>query len=104
MWTTILFAPSLWPSIPIVAIGSGSSVLEKQMPGKYVTTSITEDNDDMLEEYDFSAGIRGKYVQRLAEGNNLVVIDPDVVTVFPYYSSVHRALRHLAAVIASQQG
>jgi len=26
----------------------------------------TEDDSDMRDEYDFSAGIRGKYVQRLA--------------------------------------
>jgi len=65
--------------------------------------TITEDDNDMLDEYDFSAGIRGKYVQRLAEGSNLVVIDPDVATVFPDHASVNNALRHLAAVITSHQ-
>jgi len=34
---------------------------------------------DMLEEYDFSKGIRGKYAQRYAEGTNVVVIEPVVV-------------------------
>ncbi len=37
----------------------------------------------MLEEYDFSGGIRGKYAQRYAEGTNVVVIDPDVAEYFP---------------------
>ncbi len=32
--------------------------------------STTEDDEDMLEDYDFSAGVRGKYVQRLAEGSD----------------------------------
>lgn len=29
-------------------------------------------NSDMLDEYDFSNGIRGKYVERLREGSNLI--------------------------------
>jgi len=33
---------------------------------------------DILEEYDFSGGVRGKYASRYAEGSNVVVIDPDV--------------------------
>jgi hypothetical protein len=65
--------------------------------------STTEDYDDMLEEYDFSAGIRGKYVQRLAEGSNMVVIDPDVASIFPDHDSVNNALRRMAALITSQQ-
>jgi len=62
-----------------------------------------ENNDDMQEEYDFSGGIRGKYIQRLAGGSNLVVIDPDVATIFPDHASVNNALRHLAAVITNRQ-
>ncbi|MGD9939515.1 MAG: hypothetical protein AB7T74_06920 [Clostridia bacterium] len=62
-----------------------------------------EEDDDMLEEYDFSNGVRGKYVQRLAEGSNLIVIDPDVAQFFPDHASVNSALRHLAAVIASHK-
>ena len=38
----------------------------------------TMPNDsDMLEEYDFSKGVRGKYAKRYAEGTNVVVIEPD---------------------------
>jgi hypothetical protein len=38
----------------------------------------TNDNDrETLEEYDFSDGVRGKYVERLAEGANVVVLDRD---------------------------
>jgi hypothetical protein len=40
-------------------------------------------NKDMLEEYDFSKGVRGKYTKRYAEGTNVVVIDPDVANIFP---------------------
>lgn len=53
---------------------------------------------EMLEEYDFSKGIRGKYAQRYAEGSNVVVISPDVAEVFPDSESVNEALRMLIKV------
>ena len=34
---------------------------------------------DMMQEYDFSKGVRGKYSKRYAEGTNLVLIDRDIV-------------------------
>jgi hypothetical protein len=54
---------------------------------------------EMLEEYDFSGGVRGKYAKRYAEGTNVVVIDPDVAEYFPDHESVNDALRSLAAII-----
>ena len=57
---------------------------------------------DMLEEYDFSEGVRGKYAKRYGEGTNVVVIEPDVAEFFPDHDSVNDALRHLAAVISRQ--
>ena len=46
-------------------------------------------------EYDFSDGIRGKYVERYAEGSNVVVLSPDVAKVFPNSEYVNAALRKL---------
>lgn len=54
---------------------------------------------DMLDEYDFSKGIRGKYAKRYAEGANVVLLDPDVAKVFPDAQSVNQALRAIAKVI-----
>ena len=54
---------------------------------------------DMLEEYDFSGGMRGKYAKRYAEGSNVVVIDPDIVEYFPDHDAVNDALRSLAGII-----
>ncbi len=56
-----------------------------------------EDNQDkeMLREYDFGGGVRGKYAQRYAEGSNVVVLSPDVAEAFPDSASVNRALRAL---------
>jgi hypothetical protein len=50
---------------------------------------------DMLPEYDFSHGVRGKYTKQYAEGSNVVVLSPDVAKVFPTSESVNEALRTL---------
>ena len=57
---------------------------------------------DMLEEYDFSKGIRGKYAKRYAEGTNVVVLDPDVAKYFPDHKAVNDSLRSLIAIIRRQ--
>ena len=53
---------------------------------------------DMLEEYDFSKGIRGKYAKRYAEGTNIVVLSPDVAEVFQNSEAVNEALRTLIRI------
>jgi hypothetical protein len=58
---------------------------------------------DMLEEYDFSKGVRGKYARRYAEGTNVVVIEPDIANIFPDHDSVNQALRSLAEIIKRQK-
>ena len=50
---------------------------------------------DLLPEYDFSKGERGRYAERFAEGTNLVLLDPDVAEAFPDSESVNKALRSL---------
>jgi hypothetical protein len=50
----------------------------------------------MRREYDFSGGIRGKYLPRLAKGANVVVLDRDMAKVFPTSKAVNDALRVLA--------
>ena len=63
-----------------------------------------ESDKDMLEEYDFSGGVRGKYVNRFSKGCNVVVLDPDVARVFTDSESVNQALRALAGIIQNQAG
>ena len=58
---------------------------------------------EMLDEYDFSGGVRGKYVDRFPKGSNVVVVlEPDVAEIFKDSESVNRALRDLAAIIQRQ--
>jgi len=49
----------------------------------------------MKDDYDFSKGIRGKYAKQIAEGTNVVVLDPEVAKVFPTSEAVNKALRKL---------
>jgi len=56
-------------------------------------------DDEVLPEYDFSGGVRGKYAQRYAEGTNLILLDPDLLAVFPDAAAVNSALRALAGII-----
>ena len=58
---------------------------------------------DMLEEYDFSKGIRGKYTKRYAKGTNVVIIDSDVAEFFPDENSVNDALRSLIPIIKKRE-
>ena len=66
--------------------------------------SNEEREPGMLEEYDFSSGVRGKYAARFARGSNVVVLDPDVAQVFSDSESVNRALRALVGIIQEQSG
>ncbi|NTW68941.1 MAG: hypothetical protein HGB23_03740 [Chlorobiaceae bacterium] len=60
---------------------------------------VMPDDPDMLEEYDFSKGVRGKCSAKYAEGTNVVVIDPDVAKYFPDHDSVNEALRSLLPIV-----
>jgi hypothetical protein len=60
------------------------------------------DRDTMRDEYDFSDAKRGVTAARYAEGANVVVIDPQVLDVFPDGNAVNEALRALAPVIRKQ--
>jgi len=59
--------------------------------------------NEMLEEYDFSNGIRGKYAQAYKEGVNIVKIDSDVMKFFPDAQSVNEALRTLINLMNNGQ-
>ncbi len=54
---------------------------------------------EMLEEYDFTDGVRGKYIKRLQKGTNIIKLDDDVASLFPDAKSVNKALRALGEII-----
>jgi hypothetical protein len=57
-----------------------------------------DSDDDMLPEYDFSKGVRGKYAKRYAEGTNVILLEPDVAKVFKNSDAVNSALRGLIEI------
>ena len=57
------------------------------------------DQDTMRPEYDFSGAVRGVTAARYAKGTNIVVVDPEVLDVFPTSAAVNEALRALAPVL-----
>ena len=62
----------------------------------------TTEEAEILDEYDFTDGIRGKYVARLARRKNMITLEPDVAAVFTDSESVNQALRGLLPIIQKQ--
>ncbi len=64
----------------------------------------TEDNDKLRPEYfagDLKNGVRGKYIERLAQRSNVVRLAPDVAAVFATEEDVNDALRGLIQLAQS---
>ncbi len=55
----------------------------------------SEDSEDMLPEYDFAGGVRGKHHEAYKAGTNVVFLEPDGAKVFTDSASVNRVLRLL---------
>ena len=75
--------------------------MKKVKPKQLIET--TEDRDTMRPEYDFSGAVRGITAARYAKGTNVVVVDPEVLDVFPNSGAVNEALRALAPVLRRRQ-
>lgn len=55
-------------------------------------------SDDLRPEYkrsDFGRLVRGKYVERLKKGSNVVILDPRVARAFPTSEAVNETLLSL---------
>jgi hypothetical protein len=55
-------------------------------------------------EYDFSAGVRGKYAERFAAGANVVLLEPDVAAEFRTAAAVNKALRRILKSRSKRRG
>ena len=60
-------------------------------------------SEQMLPEYDFSRGVRGKYADRFTKDTIMVVLDPDVAAIFPDRKSVNTALRAVGDVVRDRR-
>ena len=61
-----------------------------------------QQDEDLLPEYDFSQGVRGKHHEAYKAGTNVVFLEPDLAMVFKDSDSVNQALRLLLTL--SQDG
>ena len=74
------------------------------MKGKRMKHDTSNQHDiEMLNEYDFSEGIQGKYAERYHADKNLIRLDADVADMFPDAKSVNDALRALGRIIIDHQ-
>jgi hypothetical protein len=86
--------------LPNEATISASSAREARADqNDRVMKKAREKNNEMLRDYDFSQGVRGKHARRYAQGSNVVVLEPDVAKVFPNAEVVNSSLRGLAQII-----
>ena len=60
--------------------------------------------DEMRPEYDVSGGVRGRFFKEYQASTNVVVLDPDVATVFQNSRKVNRALRLLIELARKEVG
>jgi hypothetical protein len=80
-----------------------------ELPGTAAEYSSMKKNelpttdDDMLPEYDFRGGVRGKDAYDYGSNRNLRILDPDLLAEFPDSDSVNEALRELLRVKAAIQ-
>ena len=54
-----------------------------------------EEAEEMLPEYDFTHGVRGKHHEAYEAGTNVIFLEPDLAKVFKDSDSVNRVLRLL---------
>ena len=62
------------------------------MPIKKNPTEETRE-DEMRPEYDLRGGVRGRYYDRYTQGTNVVLLEPDMASVFRDSAAVNEALR-----------
>lgn len=74
----------------------------KKVKPRQVSEAAAE-RDTMRPEYDFSGAVRGVTAARYAKGTNVVVVDPEVLDVFPNSGAVNEALRALAPILRRRQ-
>ena len=77
-------------SVPAPRAGARERTMKK--------AAKTRRRPEMLDEYDFSKGVRGKYAARYAEGTNVVVLGQEVAEFFPDSASMNAALRALVGI------
>ena len=80
--------------------------LQPRMKGNDMKAKEKKISDELRSEYnfDYSKAVRGKYYKRiLAEGANVVMLEPDVAKAFVDSAAVNDALRSLLDLTKTTQ-
>ncbi len=64
------------------------------------TSMKNKNNNEMLTEYDFSNGVRGKFAKQFKAGSNIVILEPDVAKIYHDSKTVNATLRAAAKIAA----
>jgi hypothetical protein len=80
------------------ALGSSAHVSRADTSATNMKQAKRPRSRGMRAEYDFSKGVRGKYFERFQQGTNLILLEPDVASVFKDSAAVNDALRALLKV------
>jgi hypothetical protein len=81
--------------MPTVVTVFASSPRESQnrMNEERMSQQTSESEEDDIPEMELSGGVRGKYYEAYQKGTNVVLLEPDVATVFRDSAAVNQALR-----------
>lgn len=76
------------------------------MANRNNTKKARKKNDilNMLPEYDFSKGVRGKHARAYKQGTNVVLLAPDVASEFRTSEEVNDTLRAVLRLIHRKNG
>lgn len=60
-------------------------------------------DDEILPEYDFSGGVRGKHAEAFRKGVKVILLDPDISEFFVDSKAVNQALREVLENLNKQK-
>jgi len=77
----------------VIAFGSLLRAPQNRMNANRMSQKPSESEEDDIPEMELSGGVRGKYYEAYQKGTNVVLLEPDVATVFRDSAVVNQALR-----------
>lgn len=80
-----------------------SSAQERRLAMKKASTKKSDQDIPELTQEQLGAGVRGKYLKHMAQGSNVVVLQPEIQKAFPTSEAVNRALASMLAFAQEMQ-
>lgn len=79
--------------IAVTAFGLSLPAQQQRMNEDHMNPLTSEAEEDDIPEMELRGGVRGKYYEAYQKGTNVVLLEPDVATVFRDSAAVNQALR-----------